>query len=130
MSLKHWFCLTVCLTPLVMDLFADQVNLSNGDRVTGKLIKKDGDTLTVKSDLMGEVKIPWKEVLSVSSKDPLTVVLTNGQSLVGPISVDAKTEKVEVATAAATTSASLNELVAIRDQETQTIRTIGEPRAA
>ena len=119
MNLKHWFCLTVCLTSLAMDLFADQVNLSNGDRVTGKLIKKDGDTLTVKTDLMGEVKIPWKEVLSVSSQDPLTVVLTSGQSLVGPVSVDAKTEKVEVATAAATTSASLSELVAIRDQETQ-----------
>ena len=28
--------------------WADQVNLNNGDRVTGKLVKKDGDNLTVK----------------------------------------------------------------------------------
>ena len=107
------------LTFLTSGLFADQVNLSNGDRVTGKLIKKDGDSLIVKTDLMGEVKILWKEVVSVSSKDPVTVVLTSGQSLVGPVNIDAKAEKVEVATAAATESARLSELVAIRDQETQ-----------
>jgi putative salt-induced outer membrane protein YdiY len=87
--------------------------------VTGKLIKKEGDHLTVKSDLMGVVTIPWKSVASVNSQDPVTVVLTSGQSLVGPVNVDAKEEKVEVATAIATESARLSELVAIRNEETQ-----------
>ena len=95
------------------------MNLSNGDRVTGKLVKKDGDNLTVKTDLMGEVTIPWKSVASVSSQEPVTVVLTSGQSLVGPVSVDAKEEKVEVATATSRESARLSELVAIRNGETQ-----------
>jgi hypothetical protein len=36
-------------------LLADQVTLKNGDRVTGQIVKKDGDKLTVKSGLMGEV---------------------------------------------------------------------------
>jgi putative salt-induced outer membrane protein YdiY len=119
MSAKVGIRFIVCLSALVANLWADQVNLSNGDRVTGKLIKKDGDNLTVKTDLMGEVTIPWKAVVSLSSQDPVTVALTSGRSLVGPVSVDAKEEKVEVATTTTTESARLNELVAIRNAETQ-----------
>jgi putative salt-induced outer membrane protein YdiY len=119
MSFKRWICSMICLTALVSALRADQVNLNNGDRVSGKLIKKDGDNLTVKTDLMGVVTIPWKSVVSVNSQDPVTVVLTSGQSLVGPVRVDAKEEKVEVVTATSRESARLSELVAIRDEETQ-----------
>lgn len=119
MILTRWLLSMICVAALGPDLRADQVSLNNGDRVTGKLIKKDGDNLTVKTDLMGEVTIPWKSVVSVSSQDPVTVVLTSGQSLVGPVSVDAKEEKVEVATATITESARLSELVAIRNEETQ-----------
>ncbi|MSO22720.1 MAG: hypothetical protein EXQ58_05580 [Acidobacteria bacterium] len=118
MNFRCWLCSMVWVAALASNVRADQVNLNNGDRVTGKLIKKDADNLTVKTDLMGEVTIPWKAVVSVSSQDPMTVVLTSGQSLVGPVSVDAKEEKVEVATAAATESARLSELVAIRNEET------------
>ena len=119
MSAKVGICFIVCLSALVANLWADQVNLNNGDRVTGKLVKKDGDNLTVKTDLMGEVTIPWKSIVSVNSQDPMTVVLTTGKSLVGPVIVDAKEEKVEVVTAGATQSARLSELVAIRNEETQ-----------
>jgi len=115
------FCLRsmLCLVAMASNLWADQVSLNNGDRVTGKLIKKDGDKLTVKSDLMGEVIIPWKSVVSVNSQDPMTVVLSSGESLVGPVSVDAKEETVEVATATTIESAKLSELVAIRNKESQ-----------
>jgi putative salt-induced outer membrane protein YdiY len=119
MSVKSCLRFIICLTALASNSWADQVNLSNGDRVTGKLIKKDGDNLTVKTDLMGEVTIAWKSIVSVSSQEPVTVVLTSGQSLVGQVSVDAKEEKVEIATATSLESARLNELVAIRNEETQ-----------
>src|SRR5271169_4757484 len=42
--------------------WADQVTLKNGDRVTGSIVKKDGNNLTVKSDLMGVVTIPWDQI--------------------------------------------------------------------
>jgi putative salt-induced outer membrane protein YdiY len=119
MSVKGCLRFIICLMALVSNSWADQVNLSNGDRVTGKLVKKDGDNLTVKTDLMGEVTIPWKSVASVSSQESVTVVLKTGQSLVGPVSVDAKEEKVEVATATSRESAHLSDLVAIRNEETQ-----------
>ena len=56
--------------------FADQVTLKNGDRVTGAIVKKDGNDLTVKTDLMGVVKIPWDQVTDIKTSAPLNVVLT------------------------------------------------------
>jgi len=119
MNFRYWLRSILCLAALASNLWADQVSLNNGDRVTGKLIKKDGDNLIVKSDLMGEVAIPWKSVVAVNSQDPMTVVLTSGRALVGPVSVDAKEERVEVATATTVESVRLSELVAIRNEESQ-----------
>ena len=119
MSLKRWLCSVICSTALASNSWADQVNLSNGDRVTGKLIKKDGDNLTVKTDLMGEVTIPWKSVVSCEFPGSGDCCPDEWTVACGPVSVDAKEEKVEVATATTTESARLNELVAIRNAETQ-----------
>ena len=44
--------IALTLTSLTL---ADQVVLDNGDRLTGKITKKDGDSLTVATDLMGPV---------------------------------------------------------------------------
>jgi putative salt-induced outer membrane protein YdiY len=119
MPRNRWVFIVIYLAALASNMRADQVNLSNGDRVTGKLIKKDGDNLTIKTDLMGEVIIPWKEVVSVRSEDPVTVVLASGQSLRGPVTVDAKDDKVQVTTVPAMQPARVSELVAIRNAETQ-----------
>jgi len=66
-----WLCLLV----LPLSLLADQVTLKNGDRITGQILKKDGDKLTLKSELMGEVSIPWSAVTSITSGEALVVVL-------------------------------------------------------
>lgn len=67
-------------TPL---LLADQVMLDNGDRVTGKIGKKDGDSITITSDLMGAVTIKWAHVKSVTTDAPVTVVLAGGKTIEG-----------------------------------------------
>ena len=54
---------------------ADQVTLKNGDRVTGSIVKKDGNNLTVKSDLMGVVTIPWDQITDIKTSEQLNVVL-------------------------------------------------------
>ena len=51
--------LTVCASAT---LLADQVVLKNGDTLTGSMIQKDGAKLTLKSELLGEVSIPWSAV--------------------------------------------------------------------
>ena len=58
---------------------ADQVTLKNGDRVTGSIVKKEGNNLTIKSELMGVVTIPWDQITEIKSAEPLNVVLA-GQS--------------------------------------------------
>jgi len=85
-------------------LFADQLMLKNGDRVTGNIVKKDGGKVTVKSDLMGDVTIPWDAVTAVTSDEPLTVVLPDGRSVVGTVSTAEGRVEVRSATAPVVTS--------------------------
>jgi putative salt-induced outer membrane protein YdiY len=68
---------------------ADQVTLKNGDRVTGAIVKKDGKTLTVKSDVMGVLTIPWDQVAEIKSNEPLNVVLAAQPTTPAPAPVKA-----------------------------------------
>jgi hypothetical protein len=76
-------------------LFADQVVLDNGDRVTGKVTKKDGDSVTIASELMGAVTIKWAHVKSIATDDPVTVVLPGGKTVQGKLATTG--DQVEVA---------------------------------
>ena len=69
-------------------LLADQVTLKNGDRLSGNIIKYDGKNLVVKSDLVGEVTIPWANVTGVTSTQPLNVTLKDGQRVVGTVTTE------------------------------------------
>jgi hypothetical protein len=40
---------------LSSSLFADQVTLKNGDRLTGTVVKSDGKTLVIHTDAAGDV---------------------------------------------------------------------------
>jgi hypothetical protein len=64
---------------------ADQLVLDNGDRVTGKVTKKDGDSVTIASDLMGPVTIKWANVKSIVTDAPVTVVLPGGKTVQGKL---------------------------------------------
>jgi putative salt-induced outer membrane protein YdiY len=90
-------------------LFADQVVLKNGDTLTGSVIQKDGAKLTLKSELLGEVSIPWAAVKSLRSDGELVVVLPGGESVKGKISTNG--DNLEVAAK----SAPLAGISAIRD---------------
>ena len=62
-------------------LWADQVVLKNGDRVTGSIVKKDGNALTIDSAHFGTITMPWDEVESVIADTPLNVVLPGDQTV-------------------------------------------------
>jgi putative salt-induced outer membrane protein YdiY len=79
-------------TPVLM---ADQVILDNGDRVTGKVTKKDGDSVTMTSALMGDVTIKWAHVKSIATDAPVTVVLSGGKAVEGKVSTSG--DQLEVA---------------------------------
>ena len=66
-------------------LFADQVVLKNGDRLTGTITKSDDKTLLIKTEFAGDVTVQWPAVQEVSSTQPLHVALSNGKTVTGPV---------------------------------------------
>ncbi len=94
-------------------LFSDQVTLKNGDVVSGQITKKDGDSLTIKSEFMGEVTMPWSAVTSVKSDNPLYVKLPNGKQVNGKLSTEGN--NVQVTSPAATETAPIGQVATIRN---------------
>ena len=77
-------------------LFADQVVLKNGDRLTGTIEKSDDKALVIKTEFTGEVTVQWAAIQEIKSDQPLHVGFKNGQTAVG--SVTSRDGKLEVAT--------------------------------
>ncbi len=117
MPKQRRLCVLVLTSLLPLSLLADQVTLKNGDRVTGQIVKKDGDKLTVKTELMGEVSIPWSAVTSVVSSAPLVVVLPGGKSVNGALSTSEGA--LQVATPSGAETAPLAEVSAVRNADEQ-----------
>jgi putative salt-induced outer membrane protein YdiY len=66
-------------------LFADQVVLKNGDRLTGTIVKSDGKALIIKTEFAGDVTVQWPAIQEINSTQSLHVGLNNGQTVVGPV---------------------------------------------
>ena len=48
-------------------LFADQIVLKNGDRLTGVIETSDDKTLLIKTEFAGEVTVQWSAVQDINS---------------------------------------------------------------
>ena len=69
----------------VSSLFADQVVLKNGDRLTGSILTSDDKTLVLESEFAGKVSIQWDAVQEISSGEALHVQVKGGKDLVGKV---------------------------------------------
>jgi hypothetical protein len=96
---------------------ADQVVLKNGDIITGTVIKKDGDKLTLKSEFLGEVTMPWSAVKSIKSDQALNVVLPGGEIVKGKIATTG--DNLAVAAPSGEKTAALTAVTAVRDDAEQ-----------
>jgi putative salt-induced outer membrane protein len=96
---------------------ADEVRMKNGDRVTGEIIKKDGDTLTIKSVHFGTVTLPWAEIESVKAEQTLNVQLEGGDTVQATIS--GTDSGLQVAAPSQTLSVAPAAVVAIRNADEQ-----------
>lgn len=96
---------------------ADEVRMKNGDRVTGEIIKKDGDTLTIKSVHFGTVTLPWAEIETVKTEQTLNVQLEDGNTVQATIS--GTDGSLQVAAPAQTLNVPQTDVVAIRNTEEQ-----------
>ena len=70
---------------LCSEVLADQISLKNGDRLSGDIIKYDGEKLILKSEFAGEVKIQWDAVERITSSRPFYVTSKDGRVLVGTV---------------------------------------------
>jgi putative salt-induced outer membrane protein YdiY len=77
-------------------LFADQVTLKNGDRLTGKVVKSDGKTLVLHTDAGGDVTLKFDAIQEIKTDEQMHVTLKGGKTAVGPLSTT--DGKIEVAT--------------------------------
>jgi hypothetical protein len=83
--------LLVCISTGLV--FADQITLKNGDRFTGTVVKSDGKTLVLHTDAAGDITIQFAAVQDIKTDKQLHVGLSNGKTVVGPITTsDGKLE--------------------------------------
>lgn len=64
----------LCAPPL----HADEVVLTNGDRLSGRIVNKAGNELVVETSYAGTVKLRWDQVQSLRIDKPATVMTSDG----------------------------------------------------
>lgn len=96
---------------------ADSVVLKNGDRVTGKIVKKDADLVTIQTEAMGVVKIKWSAVSQAVVDDPASVTLADGKILEGTIVISA--DSAQISASGSTVTVAPKEVSVIRSKEEQ-----------
>jgi putative salt-induced outer membrane protein YdiY len=80
---RVFLCLYLCF--LSSAVLADQVVLTNGDRLTGTIVKSDNKTLLIKTEFAGDVTVQWSAIQEIRAAAPLHVVLNTGKTIVGPV---------------------------------------------
>ncbi len=99
-------------------LFADQVSLKNGDRLTGTVVKSDGKTLVLHTDAAGDVELKFDAIQDIKTDNELHVSLKGGKVAVGPVTTS--DNKIEVATkTAGTVEAEKADVTLIRNDAEQ-----------
>jgi putative salt-induced outer membrane protein len=80
----QFFALFVCVSSSLM--FADQITLKNGDRLTGTVVKSDGKTVVLHTEAAGDVTVQFAAIQDIKTDTQLHVGLSNGKTVVGAIS--------------------------------------------
>ncbi len=76
-ELARW--MYACLLCLLVGhiAHADEVVLANGDRLTGTVVRKEGDDLIFRTSYAGELKIAWSQVQRLVADAPMPLVLSD-----------------------------------------------------
>ena len=66
-------------------LWSDQITLTNGDRLTGNIVRASSTNLVLNTGNAGTVSIAWDSIAGITSDGPLYVVLADGRTVSGTI---------------------------------------------
>jgi hypothetical protein len=80
------------------NVFADQVVLKNGDKLSGKIVRADGKNLVIATEFAGEVTVVWDAVTGIISDSPLYLTLADGRTVSGLVTM--ANSRVEIRTPA------------------------------
>ena len=70
--------------------FGDLIKINDGSIISGKITKFDKDTISLKTEFAGTIKIERDKVLSVDSKEDFSIKLKGGKKALGSLTRDAK----------------------------------------
>ena len=105
----------VCL--VFSTAWADQIVLKDGDRITGAIVKKDGQDVTIQSKNFGLVTLKWDDIATVRTDQPLTVVLPDDQTV--KANIQTQDDRIQVAAPGAPRTVAPAEIIALRDETEQ-----------
>jgi len=100
-------------------MFADQIVLKNGDRLTGTVVKSDGKILVLHTEFAGDVTLKYEAITQITTDEQLHVGLKNGQTVVGPMTTSDGKIKVAIKSGA-TVEAPKEDVAIIRNDAEQT----------
>ncbi len=98
--------------------FADQIVLTNGDRLTGTIMKSDDKTLAIKTEFAGDVTVQWPAVQEIHSTQALHLVTRGEKTLVGTVTTSDGNLAVSTATSG-TVNVPKADVTALRNEEEQ-----------
>jgi putative salt-induced outer membrane protein YdiY len=102
---------------LASSAWADQIVLKDGDRITGDVVKKDGQTVTVQTKNFGAVTLKWDDIATIRTDTPLNVVLPGDKTVTANILT--QDGRIQVATPGAPQTVAAGDIVALRNAPEQ-----------
>lgn len=116
--MKRTALLFSAILSMCLSATSETINLKNGDRITGAIVKSDGKAVEIKTEYAGVVKIDWSAIAELKTDTPL-YVSSAGKTLKG--NVTASSEQVVVATDSGETVVPLASLTAVRNEAEQNV---------
>ncbi len=89
--LRHWILLLgigIAELTHAAAVLADTFFLANGDRITGKIIKKDKENLLIETSYSPTMILKWGELRALKTSGPVYVKLVSGEIVHAPLSID------------------------------------------
>ena len=108
---SFWNCL------VLNTAWADQIVLKDGDRITGEIVMKDGQTVWFKSKNFGVVTLKWDDIANVTTDKPLNVVLPNDQTV--KANIQTQNDRIAIVVSGTPRTFAPTDIVALRDDAEQ-----------
>lgn len=83
--MKNKILIILFIVPAFFSLIvkADEILLKNGDRITGTILNKTGNTLEVKTEYSDKISINWDSIESFSTTQPVLLTFKNKEEITG-----------------------------------------------